>query len=176
MQVAAPIKLVESPVMAINETKQYTTLLPERESLAVFSSRRRLNPSSLIRLQASTWGRRGFYEISGITYLETAASAKSMSRPTAARAGHWRRCRRQFRSKAFTRFRMASMGQPAGDSAESRATDEAGNVGQPARDALIAERGPPHGTPNVAAFTMEHFNAITSWGIDDKGEVSHVYA
>jgi hypothetical protein len=23
---------------------------------------------------------------------------------------------------------------------------------------------------------MEHFNAITSWGIDAKGEVSHVYA
>jgi hypothetical protein len=28
----------------------------------------------------------------------------------------------------------------------------------------------------VAAFTMEHCNAITSWGIDAKGEVSHVYA
>jgi hypothetical protein len=24
--------------------------------------------------------------------------------------------------------------------------------------------------------TMEHFNAISSWGIDAKGEVSHVYA
>jgi len=55
------------------------------------------------------------------------------------------------------------------------ATDEAGNV-QPTRAALIAERGPPRGTPNVAAFTMEHFNAIASWGIDGKGEVSHVYA
>jgi hypothetical protein len=32
------------------------------------------------------------------------------------------------------------------------------------------------GAPSVAAFTMEHFNAITSWGIDAKGEVSHVYA
>jgi len=28
----------------------------------------------------------------------------------------------------------------------------------------------------VAAFTMEHSNAITSWGINDKGGVSHVYA
>ena len=36
--------------------------------------------------------------------------------------------------------------------------------------------GLPRGTPNVAAFTMEHCNAITSWGIDAKGEVSHVYA
>jgi hypothetical protein len=35
---------------------------------------------------------------------------------------------------------------------QSRATDEAGNV-QPTRDALIAERGPPRGTPSVAAFT-----------------------
>ena len=41
---------------------------------------------------------------------------------------------------------------------------------------FIAERGPPRGTPNVAAFPMEHCNVITSWGIDAKGEVSHVYA
>jgi hypothetical protein len=47
---------------------------------------------------------------------------------------------------------------------------------QPTREAFIAERGPPRGTPNVAAFTMEHCNAITSWGINDKGGVSHVYA
>jgi sulfane dehydrogenase subunit SoxC len=58
---------------------------------------------------------------------------------------------------------------------QSRATDEAGNV-QPTREALIAEGGPPRGTPNVAAFTMEHFNVISSWGIDANGEVSHVYA
>ena len=32
------------------------------------------------------------------------------------------------------------------------------------------------GTPNVAAFTMEHCNAITSWGISTNGEVAHVYA
>jgi sulfane dehydrogenase subunit SoxC len=78
-------------------------------------------------------------------------------------------------SKAFTRFRIAWSWNGAPVIVQSRATDEAGNV-QPTREAFIAERGPPRGTPNVAAFTMEHCNAITSWGINSEGEVSHVYA
>jgi len=78
-------------------------------------------------------------------------------------------------SKAFTRFRIPWNWDGRTAILQSRATDEAGNV-QPTREAFIAERGPPRGTPNVAAFTMEHCNAITSWGINDKGEVSHVYA
>ena len=78
-------------------------------------------------------------------------------------------------SKALTRFRMPWNWDGSPSVLLSRATDEAGNV-QPTRDAFIAERGPPRGTPNVAAFTMEHFNAIASWGIDAKGKVSHVYA
>jgi sulfane dehydrogenase subunit SoxC len=78
-------------------------------------------------------------------------------------------------SKAFTRFRLPWNwdGRPA--VLQSRATDEAGNV-QPTREALIADRGPPRSTPNVQAFPMEHFNAITSWGVNAMGEVSHVYA
>jgi sulfane dehydrogenase subunit SoxC len=63
-------------------------------------------------------------------------------------------------------------GQPA--VVMSRATDEGGNV-QPTRDKLIAERGAPRNTPNVNAFPMNHVNSISSWGIDAKGAVSHVY-
>ena len=41
---------------------------------------------------------------------------------------------------------------------------------------LIAERGAPRNTPPVIAFPMPHVNAISSWGVDGKGAVSHVYA
>ena len=46
------IKLVEAPVMAINETKQYTELLPNGKGMAVLSSRKRSNPSSRARRRA----------------------------------------------------------------------------------------------------------------------------
>ena len=29
---------------------------------------------------------------------------------------------------------------------------------------------------NPLAFPNQHYNSITSWGIDNKGEIKHVYA
>ena len=168
------IKLVESPVMAINETKQYTILLPSGKAWQFYFPQEVksfiTHPSPGLNMGAP-----GFYEISGIAYsgngriskVEVSADGGQSWAPAALQA--------PVLSKAFTRFRMPWNWDGRPVVLQSRATDEAGNV-QPTRDALIAERGPPRGTPNVAAFTMEHFNAITSWGIDAKGEVSHVYA
>jgi sulfane dehydrogenase subunit SoxC len=168
------IKLVEAPVMAINETKQYTILLPSGKAWQFYFPQEVksfiTHPSPGLNMETP-----GFYEISGIAYsgngrigkVDVSADGGKSWAPAALQA--------PVLSKAFTRFRMAWNWDGRPVILQSRATDEAGNV-QPTRDALIAERGPPHGTPNVAAFTMEHFNAITSWGIDDKGEVSHVYA
>ena len=87
-----------------------------------------------------------------------------------------RRCRRRCCSKAFTRFRMPWRwdGQPA--VLQSRAWDEAGNV-QPTRAEIVAARGEtkkPVTSP--LAFPIGTTTAITSWGIDSKGEVKHVYA
>src|SRR5262249_16022832 len=78
-------------------------------------------------------------------------------------------------SKAFTRFRMPGNWDGGPATLQSRAVDEAGNV-QPTRAALLAERGEPKSMPHVAAFPMEHFNALASWGVDSKAEVRHVYA
>ena len=58
---------------------------------------------------------------------------------------------------------------------QSRAWDEAGNV-QPTRAEFVAERGEPKTSPPVHGLPMGHMNAITSWAIDTKGEVKHVYA
>jgi sulfane dehydrogenase subunit SoxC len=78
--------------------------------------------------------------------------------------------------KAFTRFRMPWRwdGQPV--VLQSRAWDEAGNV-QPLRAEFVAARGQtekPVATP--LAFPNQHYNSITSWGVDNKGEIKHVYA
>ena len=35
---------------------------------------------------------------------------------------------------------------------------------------------PDVNAPSVRAFPGHHFNAITSWAVDPKGEVRHVYA
>jgi sulfane dehydrogenase subunit SoxC len=58
---------------------------------------------------------------------------------------------------------------------QSRAWDEAGNS-QPLRAEFVALRGQSRTVPNVTAFTNQHYNSITSWGIGSEGEVKHVYA
>ena len=68
--------------------------------------------------------------------------------------------------KALTRFRMPWQWSGGPAVLQSRATDETGMV-QPTRAQFIAERG---------LRGIYHFNAIASWGVSPKGEVSHVYA
>ena len=70
--------------------------------------------------------------------------------------------------------RTAPICQPA--ILQSRAWDEGGNV-QPTRQEFVAARGQtsvPLASP--LAFPNQHYNSITSWGVDNKGEVKHVYA
>jgi sulfane dehydrogenase subunit SoxC len=48
---------------------------------------------------------------------------------------------------------------------------------QPLRAEFVAARGEtkkPVATP--LAFPNQHYNSITSWGINAKGEVAHVYS
>ena len=69
-------------------------------------------------------------------------------------------------AKALTRFRAAWQwgGGPA--VLQSRATDETGMV-QPSRAQFVAERG---------LRGNFHYNAIASWGIDQAGEATNVFA
>ena len=69
-------------------------------------------------------------------------------------------------SKALTRFRIPWRWNGGPALLQSRATDETSYV-QPTREKMIAARG------NRAIY---HSNAITTWGVSDKGEVKHVYA
>jgi hypothetical protein len=58
---------------------------------------------------------------------------------------------------------------------QSRAWDEAGNA-QPTRAQFIAQRGELKKAPPIFTFPNQHYNAVTSWGVDARGEVKHVYA
>ena len=44
------------------------------------------------------------------------------------------------------------------------------------RAQFVALRGQTSKPPSVLGFPSQHFNAITSWAVDPKGEVKHVYA
>jgi len=168
------IKLVESPVMAINESKQYTILLASGKAWQFYYPQEVKSfitrPSPGVNLQGP-----GFYEITGIAYSGNGRISKVEISADGGKSWARAALNEPVLSKAFTRFRLPWNWDGRPVVLQSRATDEAGNV-QPTREALIADRGPPRSTPNVLAFPMEHFNAITSWGVDAKGEVSHVYA
>jgi sulfane dehydrogenase subunit SoxC len=77
--------------------------------------------------------------------------------------------------KAFTRFRMPWRWDGGPAVLQSRAFDESGAM-QPTRAELVAVRGETTRPPSVLAFPSQHFNAITSWAVDTKGAVRHVYA
>ena len=47
---------------------------------------------------------------------------------------------------------------------------------QPLRADFIAVRGETKKpVTNALAFPNQHYNSLTAWGIDSKGEIKHVY-
>jgi hypothetical protein len=47
---------------------------------------------------------------------------------------------------------------------------------QPTREQFVALRGQTTKPPSVLGFPGHHFNAVTSWAVNSKGEVKNVYA
>ncbi len=168
------IKLIEAPVMAMNETREYTLLRPDGKAWQFYYPMEVksfvTNPSPGLTLQGP-----GYYEISGLAYSGNGRVAKVMVSADGGKSWAQAALQTPILSKALTRFRMPWRwdGQPA--VLQSRAWDEAGNV-QPTREELLAQRGQPRATYPVTAFPMTHMNPITSWAIDRNGEAKHVYA
>jgi sulfane dehydrogenase subunit SoxC len=168
------IKLVEEPVMAINETLQYTYRVAGPKIWQFFFPMEVksfiTHPSPGLTLK----GGPGFYEIAGLAYSGNGRIAKVMVSADSGRSWAQAALDAPVLPKALTRFRLPWRwdGQPV--VLQSRAWDEAGNV-QPTRAEMFAERGEPKVTVPVTAFPMGHMNVITSWAIDGKGEIKHVY-
>ncbi len=159
------IKLTERPVMAKDETSKGSMLLKDgRVAQFVFTMDAKsviIKPSPRVGMSGP-----GLYEISGLAW----SGAGKVSRVDVSADGgrSWAAATLSppVLSKALTRFRIPWRWNGATAILQSRAIDETGYV-QPTRTAQRAERG---------AKAIYHSNVITSWQVDESGELKHVYA
>src|SRR6266571_5038318 len=168
------LKLVEAPAMSYYETRTYSQILPGGKAYRFYFLQEVksfiTHPSAGLALKGH-----GYYEISGIAYSGNGRISKVMV--SADRGQSWAQAALQapVLSKAFTRFRMPWRWDGGPAVLQSRAWDEGSNV-QPTRAQFVAQRGETQKVPNVLGFPNQHYNSLTSWAIDGKGEVKHVYA
>ena len=168
------IKLLPEPAFSYWESQVYTEPLPNGKAYQFYFVNEVksfiTSPSPGRDLKEP-----GFYEISGLAYSGKGRISKVL---VSADGGHsWGEAALQepVLSMAFTRFRMPWQWNGGSAILQSRAWDEDGNV-QPTRAEFVATRGQLPSVPPLLAFENHHFNAITSWAVDQKGKVVHVYA
>jgi sulfane dehydrogenase subunit SoxC len=159
------LKATRGPTMTKDETSKYTILLPTGKALQfVFP----IETKSVITYPSPGMGLKGggLYEVSGLAWSGYGKIARVDVSADGGQSWAPATLQEPVLSKALTRFRMAWRWNGAPAVLQSRAMDSSGYV-QPTRAALIAERG---------TRTIYHFNGITSWAVDQHGEVRHVYA
>jgi sulfane dehydrogenase subunit SoxC len=168
------IKLVAEPAMGYWESKVYAPLLPGGKAYQFYLLQEVKSfitqPSPGLTLKEP-----GLYEISGIAYSGAGRITKVMVSADGGKSWGEAALSEPVLSKAFTRFRMPWRWDGGPAVLQSRAWDDAGNA-QPTRTEFVAARGQLKAAPPVGAFLNQHFNAVTSWGVEGSGEVKHVYA
>jgi len=169
------IKVVDQPAMGFYEARTYSQILPDGKAYR-FHFLQEIKSFITHPSFGHSMKGPGYYEISGVAYSGTGRIAKVMVSADGGRSWADAALQGPVHSQAFTRFRMPWRwdGQPV--VLQSRAWDEAGNV-QPLRAEFVAVRGQtkrPVASP--FAFTNQHYNSLTSWGIDGNGSIKHVYA
>jgi sulfane dehydrogenase subunit SoxC len=168
------IKLVAEPAMSVYESKTYTQILPNGKAYQFYFLQEVKSfitqPSPGLTLREP-----GLHEITGLAYSGTGRISKVMVSADGGQSWAEASLQEPVLNKAFTRFRMPWRWDGAPAILQSRAWDEAGNV-QPTRAQFVAQRGELKKVPPVLAVPNQHCNAVTSWAVDNKGEVKHVYA
>jgi sulfane dehydrogenase subunit SoxC len=168
------IKLVEAPAMGYYEARTYAQILPGGKAYQFYFLQEVksfiTHPSPGLKLSTP-----GLYEIGGLAYSGNGRIAKVMVSADGGKSWAQAVLQEPINSKAFTRFRAPWRWDGGPAVLQSRAWDEAGNV-QPTRAEIIARRGETRNIPNVLAFPAQHYNTLTSWGVERTGEVKHVYA
>jgi len=169
------IKVINQPAMTFYETRNYSPLLPDGKAYRFYFVNEVKSfitrPSFGMALKAP-----GFYEISGIAYSGSGTITKVEVSADGGKSWGEAAIDAPVTPKAFARFRMPWRwdGQPA--TLTSRAWDDSGAV-QPLRADFVAARGQTkEPVKSPLAFPNNHYNSLTAWGIDSKGEIKHVYA
>src|SRR5437764_4891487 len=168
------LKLTAEPAMSYYESRTYAQILPNGKSYRFYflqevkSFITHPSPGHLLREP-------GYHEISGVAYSGTGRITKVMVSADGGQSWGQAALQEPVLSKAFTRFRMRWRWDGGAAVLQRRGVDEAGNV-QPTRADFVALRGQTTKPPSVLAFPSQHFNAITSWAVNAKGAVNHVYA
>jgi sulfane dehydrogenase subunit SoxC len=169
------IKVIDQPAYSMFETKTYSQILPGgktwRFHFLMEVKSFITHPSFGHQLKEP-----GFYAISGVAYSGTGRIARVMVSADGGKSWGEAALQGPVAPKAFTRFVMPWRWDGQLAILQSRAWDEAGNV-QPLRADFVAERGQTSKPlPTPLAFPNQHYNSITSWAVDNKGEIKHVYA
>jgi sulfane dehydrogenase subunit SoxC len=159
------LKLTAGPAMSKDETSKYTILLKDEKAWQfVFP----MEVKSVITRPAPgiTLRGPGFYEISGLAWSGNGSIRRVDVSADGGRSWAAAALQGPVLPKAPVRFRAPWQWNGSPAVLQSRATDDTGMV-QPTRSAFAAERG---------LRGVYHYNAITSWRIDEKGEATNVYA
>jgi sulfane dehydrogenase subunit SoxC len=168
------LTLTEGPAMGYYEARTYSQVLPDGKAFQFYFLQEVKSfissPSPGLTLKEP-----GYYEITGVAYSGTGRISRVMVSADGGKSWGEAALQEPILPKAFTRFRVPWRWSGGPAVLQSRAWDEAGNV-QPTRAEIIAHRGQTSRPPSVLAFPSQHYNGPTSWAVDAKGEVKHVYA
>jgi sulfane dehydrogenase subunit SoxC len=168
------VQVTDQPALTYYESRTYSQILPNGKAYRFYFLQEVKSfissPSPGLQLKEP-----GIYEISGVAYAGTGRIAKVLVSADGGKSWAEAALQEPRLPKAFTRFRMPWRWDGGPAILQSRAFDEAGNM-QPTREAFVALRGQTSKPPSVLGFPSQHFNAITSWAVDARGEVRHVYA
>jgi sulfane dehydrogenase subunit SoxC len=168
------IQVTDQPGMTFFESKIYSDPLPNGKDTQFYFVQ---EVKSFISSPSPGLGLKepGVHEISGIAYAGTGRIAKVLVSADGGKSWGEAALDEPRLPKAFTRFSMPWRWDGGPAILQSRAWDEAGNM-QPTREQFVAQRGQTSKPPSVLGFPGHHFNAVTSWAVDSKGEVRNVYA
>jgi sulfane dehydrogenase subunit SoxC len=166
--------ITDQPAMTFYETRNYSPLLPDGKAYRFYFVNEVKSfitkPSFGMNLKSP-----GYYEISGIAYSGSGAITKVLVSADGGKSWGQAAVEGPVSPKAFARFRMPWRwdGQPV--VLTSRAWDDSG-AAQPLRADFVKLRGETkQPVKSPYAFPNNHYNSLTSWGIDAKGEIKHVY-
>ena len=168
------IKLVDQPAMTDYEARNYSPVLPDYTAYKFYFVN---EVKSFITSPSFGMGLKepGYYEISGIAYSGSGRIERVMVSADGGKTWADAAIQGPTMHKAFTRFHIPWRWDGSPAILTSRAVDDGGNI-QPLRADFVKARGETlKPVTNTFGFPNQHYNSLTSWGIDAKGEIKHVY-